>query len=71
MAQDRDLDFEEFVEIGVGDAQETHALEQRHRRILRLREHAEIEFQLGKFAIEIERGIAQVDGFGGRVHGLR
>ena len=60
MAQDRDLHFEEFVEVRIGDAQEAHAFEQRHTRILRLREHAEIEFELGKFAVEVQRGVAKV-----------
>ena len=60
VAQHGDLDFEEFVEVGIRDAQEAHALEQRHRLVLCLREHAEIEFELGEFAVEVERGVAQV-----------
>ena len=54
VTQDRDLHFEEFVEVGIGDAQEAQALEQRHARILRLREHAEVEFELRQFAIEVQ-----------------
>jgi hypothetical protein len=54
MAQDRHLHLEEFIEIGIGDAQETQPLEQRHGWVLRLREHTEIELELRQLAIEIE-----------------
>src|SRR5690606_23198414 len=61
-------DLEEFVEVGAADAQETQPLQQRHRRILRLRQHAEVEVQLRQLAVGVQRGIAQGEG-GFGVHG--
>ena len=62
-------DLEELVEVGAADAQEAQALQQRHRWILRLRQHAEIEVQLRQLAVGVQRRVAQgEDGFGG--HGM-
>ena len=56
----RDPDLEEFVEIGAGDAQESHPLEQRNGGVLGLLEHALIEFEERQFAIDVELGGVQV-----------
>ena len=55
----RGADLEEFVQIGAGDTQVLQPLQHRHRTILRLRQHPEIEVELRQFAIEIQRGVAQ------------
>ena len=39
-------DLEELVEVGAGDAHEAQALQQRHLRVHRLGQHAEVEIQL-------------------------
>src|SRR5690606_21242870 len=52
-------DLEELVEVGAGDAQETQPLEQRHRRILRQRQHPGLEVELAEFAAAVQRRIAQ------------
>ena len=48
-------DLEELVEVGAGDAQVAQALEQRHLRVLRLRQHAEVEVELRQLAVEVQR----------------
>ncbi len=60
MAQDRYLHFEEFIEIGIGDAQKTQALQQRYGRVLRLRQHAGVELQLRQLAIEVKLRILEI-----------
>ena len=52
--------FEEFVEVGAGDAQVLQALEQGDRLVLRLGQHPEIEFQLREFAVEEEFAVGCV-----------
>ncbi len=47
-----DADLEEFVEVGGADAQETQPFQQRHARVLGLREHAGIELQRRQFAVD-------------------
>ena len=69
MAHGGGADLEEFVEVGAGDAQEAQALQQRHLRVLRLRQHAEVEIQLRQFAVEVQRRIAQRIAFGRRGDG--
>jgi hypothetical protein len=56
--------FEELVEVGAGDAQVAQALEQRHRGIGGLREHAEVEFDLRKLAVEVELAVGLGEGKG-------
>src|SRR5690606_16056064 len=59
LAHRRGADLEELVQVGTGDAQEAQAFEQRHRRVLRLRQHPELEVELAQFAVAVQRGIAQ------------
>ena len=54
LLQARDPDLEEFVEIGAGDAQELDPFEQRYAAVLRLLQHALIEFQKGQLPIDVE-----------------
>ena len=55
-----DAHHEELVEVGAGDREELDALEQRVRRVLRLRQHALVERQPAQFAIDIERRAAEI-----------
>ena len=72
----RDAHFEELVEVGVGDAQESQPLQQGHALVLGLRQHAEVELELGQLAVDVQRGVAQVRrngggwGLGAGVHGI-
>ena len=50
-----DPDLEEFVQVAADDAQKAQALEQRHVRIGRLRQHPAIELELSELAVE-QRG---------------
>src|SRR5262249_57615597 len=59
LAQPRDADLEELVQIAADDAQEAQPLEQRDRWILRQREHAPVERQLRELAID-QRRIARL-----------
>ena len=43
LAQPRDADLEEFIQIAADDTQETQPLEQRDRRVLGEGEHAVVE----------------------------
>src|SRR5690606_573583 len=52
-------DLEELVQVGAGDAQEAQALEQRHGRVLRLRQDPEVEIQLRQLAVGVQRGVEQ------------
>src|SRR5690606_8073056 len=52
-------DLEELVEIGAGDAQVAQPLEQRHRLVQRLGEHAEVEVQVRQFAAAAQRRVAR------------
>ena len=47
-----DADLEELVEIRRHDAEKAQPLEQRHRRVLGLREHAPLELEHAELAIE-------------------
>jgi hypothetical protein len=51
--QPGDADHEEFVEIVARDGEEADALQQRMRGVARLLQHAAVEGQPGKLAIEI------------------
>jgi hypothetical protein len=66
LLQGGDTDFEEFVEVGAGDAEKSQPLQQRHVGILRQREYPLVELQHAEFAVDIQIGGWQ----GGRVHGL-
>ncbi|MNS38599.1 hypothetical protein D3C72_708550 [compost metagenome] len=59
MADRSGTDLEEFIQVGAGDAHETQALQQRHLRVHRLRQHAEVEIQLRQFAVDVQRRVAQ------------
>jgi hypothetical protein len=69
MARGRGADLEELVQVGAGDAQEAQPLQQRHLRIQRLSQHAEVEIQLRQLAVEVQRRIAQRIAFGRRGDG--
>ena len=45
-------DFEEFVEIAAGDADETQAFEQGHGGVGGLRQHTLVETQYAQFAVQ-------------------
>ena len=47
-----DAHHEEFVEVGGGDRQEAHALEQRMLGVQRFLENAAVELQPGEFAVD-------------------
>ncbi len=55
-----DAHHEELVEVGAGDGEELDALEQRVRRILRLREDALVERQPAQLAVDVERRAAEI-----------
>ena len=55
-----DAHHEELVEVGAGDGEELDALEQRMRRVLRLRQHALVERQPAQLAIDVQRRAAEV-----------
>ncbi len=59
MAHRGRADLEELIQVGAGNAHEAQALQQRHLRVHGLGQHAEIEVQLGQFAVDVQRGIAQ------------
>ena len=61
----RDAHHEELVEVGAGDGQELDALEQRMRRVLRLRQHALVERQPAQLAID-DRAPGLLRSFGSR-----
>ena len=44
--------FEKLIEIATDNTQETQAVEQRRRGILRLRQHATVKRQLAEFPVE-------------------
>ena len=50
----------ELVEVVRGDGEELHALEQRLGAVARLRQHARVERQPAQFAVDVQRGIAEV-----------
>ena len=60
LQQRRDPHHEELVEVGAGDAEELDALEQRMRRVLRLREDALVERQPAQLAVDVQRRIVEV-----------
>ena len=62
-----DADLEELVEIGAGDAEESHPLEQRNAAVLGLIQHALVELEKRELAIDVELRYLQV----GVVHGGR
>ena len=43
-----------------GDAEELHALEQRMRRVARLREHTLVELEPAQLAVDVQRRVLQV-----------
>src|ERR1019366_8891815 len=61
LAHAGDPDLEELVEVVREDRQELHPLEQRCPRIAGFVQHATVELQPRKFAVQVERRIAQVD----------
>ena len=60
LQQRRDAHHEELVEVGAGDGEELHALEQRMRRIVRLSEHALVELEPAQLAVDVERGVGEI-----------
>ncbi len=46
-------DHEELVEVRAEDSEELDAFEQRHRRVLRLLEHAAVELEPGQLAVDV------------------
>ena len=54
LLQARDPDLEELVEVGAGDAEEPDPFEQGYAAVLRLFQHALIEFQERQFPIDVE-----------------
>ncbi len=46
-------DFEEFVEVCRGNAQETQPLQQRHRLVERLVQHPLVEFEERQLAVDV------------------
>ena len=52
LLQARDADLEELVQVRGDDAKELEALEQRHRAVVGLREHAAVELEGLQLAIE-------------------
>src|SRR5690606_45624 len=59
LAHGRRADLEELVEVGAGDAQEAEPFQQRYRRVLRQRQHPELEVELAEFAAAVQRRVAQ------------
>ena len=57
-------DFEEFIEVGTGNAQVLEAFQQRNRGVLRLRQHPEVEFELRQFPVQEQFGIGEILGIG-------
>ena len=53
--------LEELVEVAAEDRQELEPLQQRRARVQRLVEHAAVELEPGELAIEVERGVPEVD----------
>ena len=62
-------DHEKFVEVGPENGQEFDAFEQRIGRVLRLFEHAPLEFQQTQFAVHVQRRVVERDGRGGFLPG--
>jgi hypothetical protein len=56
-----DADHEELVEVGAGDRQELHPLEQRMALVLRLREHALVELEPAQLPVDVERRVLEID----------
>ena len=52
--QRRDTNFEEFVEVGAGDSQETQPLQQRNRWVERLGQNTLVELELAQFTINVK-----------------
>ncbi len=52
LLQAGDADLEELVQVAADDAQEPQPLEQRHRRVLGLRQHAPVELEQAELAVE-------------------
>ena len=59
LAHGSGADLEEFVKIGARNAQIPQPFQHRHRAVLCLRQHPEVEVELRQLAIEIQRGISQ------------
>src|SRR6185437_15054917 len=55
-----DPDLEELIEIARGDKEEAQPLEQRHRLVEGLREHAAVELEEGQLAVEVEAGRLEI-----------
>src|SRR3982751_4554395 len=60
LLQHRDANFEELIEVRARDAEIAEPFEKRHARVLRLREHAEIELELRELPVEVKRGVLEV-----------
>ena len=60
LVQARDADHEELVQVRGVDRQELQPLEQRPARVERFVEHPVVERQPGKFAVDVERPVLDV-----------
>lgn len=56
----RDPDHEELVEVVRRNGQELHALEQRVRVLLGMRQHALVERQPAQLAVDVERWVPEI-----------
>ena len=54
-------DHEELVEVGAGDGEELHPLEERLAGVLRLGEHALVELEPAELAVDVERRVLEID----------
>ena len=61
VVQAGDPDHEELVEVGLVDRAELDPLQQRHRRVLGELQDALVEVEPGELAVEVERGVLEVD----------
>src|SRR5690606_29337512 len=52
-------DLEELIHVGAADAQEAEAFQQRHLRVERLRQHADVEVELRQLAARIQGRVAE------------
>ena len=60
LLQSRDAYFEELVKIRAADAQETQALEQWHRWILRHSQYPLVELEHAQFAIDVQVRLPEI-----------
>ena len=60
----------ELVQVAGGDRNELHALQQRVAGILRFLEHTLVELEPAQFAVEVQRGVVEVEGGRFRLDGF-